>query len=428
MNLWNPFRRKEAVAMSDPKFAALLAAVFGGAPSKSGATVTAETALQVSTVFAVTRALSNGIAQVPLKLYRTQGRDRKPATDHPLYMRLHRKPNPWMSSFELRETMAIHVVLKGNAYAFLNRTGRKDEISEIIPLTGAVKVVQASDFSLSYQVQGRDGSWRTFPSRSIWHWRGPSLNGYLGLEAVRYAREAIGLAMATEESQAKAHARGLKVSGVYSVEDKLNQQQYQDLRTWIEAEYGGSDNASRMMLLDRGAKFTPTAMTSVDAQHLETRRFQVEEICRQMGVLPVVIGYSDKTATFASVEAMFLAHLVHSLAPWYERIEQSANVQLLSDDELADGYYVKHTAAGLLRGSMKDTAEYLTKLVLNGIMTRNEARDVLEFNPLDGLDEPLTPANMNTGAGKDDQPDDGTGGGTDNPDDPPLDDPKEPQA
>lgn len=394
MKLW-PFRRKGAVAANDPGFAALLAAVFGGGPAKSGATVTVETALQVSTVLAATRAVSQGIAQVPFRLYRQTDRKREPATGHPLARLVHRKPNPWMSSFELRETMAIRAFLTGNAVAFLNRVGA-GEIAEIIPLPGAIAIKQADDFSLSYHVTGKDGQIRVFPESAIWHWRGPSLNGYTGLDAVRLAREAIGLAMVTEETQAQAHSRGLKVGGYYKVEGTLDKQQYADLRKFLESEYGGRENSGRTMILDRNATFVPTTMNNVDAQHLETRRFQVEEICRQLGVLPVVIGYSDKTATFASVEAMFLAHLVHTLAPWYERIEQSANVQLLTDDELDAGYYFKHSAGGLLRGSMKDTADYISRMVQIGVMTRNEARELLEQNPLDGLDSPLTPVNMTT--------------------------------
>ena len=174
-------------------------------------------------------------------------------------------------------------------------------------------------------------------------------------------------------------------------------------------ENAGADNAGSVMLLDRNAKFMSQAMTGVDAQHLETRRNQIEEVCRFFRVLPIMIGYSDKAATYATAEQMFLAHVVHTLMPWYERIQQSAEVNLLTRAERQGGLYIKLQEAALLRGAMKDTAEYLYRLTTAGIMERNEARSKLDLNPIDGLDDPLTPINMTTdptGAPANDPPDD----------------------
>jgi len=135
----------------------------------------------------------------------------------------------------------------------------------------------------------------------------------------------------------------------------------------------------------------------VDAQHLETRRYQVEEVCRAMRVMPIMVGISDKATTYASAEQMFLHHVVHTLSPWYERIEQSIDCNLLGDNEMDDGYYAKFIEEALLRGAMKDTAEYLVKMTSAGLMTRNEGRAKLDLNPLPGLDKPLTPVNMQIG-------------------------------
>lgn len=397
MKLW-PFSRK-ATSMDSPVLHELLAKVFGGGPTKSGASVNATTALQVGAVLACVRVIAEGLAQVPLKIYQADGRTRLPAQDHPLYRLLHRKPNPWMSSFELRETIGMHAALTGNAISFVNRVGGDGKPAEIIPIEpGRVTIKRANDWTLTYEIRGNSGYVKVFPAEAIWHVRGPSWNGYVGLETVRLAREAIGLAMVTEETQARMHQQGLQPAGLYSIEGKLNQEQYKALREWIEKEHGGAANSGRIMLLDNGAKFTPLTRSGVDAQHLETRRFQVEEVCRPFRVLPIMIGFGgDKALTFASAEQMFLAHVVHTLAPWYERVEQSINVQLLTDRELDQGLYAKHTTAGLMRGALKDTAEYLHKLVLDGVITRNEARELLEFNPIDGLDVPLTPANTFVG-------------------------------
>ena len=370
-----------------------------GSKSKSGARVTRDTALQVGTVFACVRAIAEGVAQVPFRVMRettstvSVHAQRQSASDHPLFDLLHRRPNDWQTSFEFRETMIMHLVLTGSAFAFINRV--RGQVAELILLDPArVTVVQNSDWSLTYKVSSKTGEAKEFPAETIWHLRGPSWDGALGLNVLRLAREAIGLALATEESHANLHERGVRPSGMYSVEGVLNPEQYKTLKDWIDKTSAGSANAGNVMLLDRGAKFIPASITGVDAQHLETRRYQVEEICRFFRVLPIMVGYSDKAATYASAEQMFLAHVVHTLMPWYERIQQSAEVNLLSKKERADGYYIKLFEAGLLRGAMKDTAEYLYRLTLGGIMERNEARSKLDLNPLPGLDEPLTPTNM----------------------------------
>jgi HK97 family phage portal protein len=394
MKLW-PWSRKANDDGSIRRSVDLFNSLFGWLSTKSGASVNTTTALEVTAVLACVRVIAEGIAQVPLKLFREDGRNIAPATEHPLYRLLHRKPNPWMSSYELRETLAIHAALTGNAVSYLNRVPGTGRILEITPFRpNDVQIKRDDNGQPSYTVTAPDGSRRDIPRTHIWHIRGPSWDGIAGLEIIKYAREAIGLAMATEEAHAGLHKNGARVSGVYSVEGNLTLEQHKQLSAWIEKSYAGTANAGRIMLMDRAAKFTPQSMTGVDAQHLETRRFQIEEICRAFRVQPIMAGYSDKTATYASVEQMLIAHVVHTLAPWYERIEQSIDCQLLSDKDMERGYYAKFIAEGLMRGAFKDTAESLTKLTTNGILTRNEARAKLEYNPIAGLDQPLTPINL----------------------------------
>lgn len=376
----------------------------GGKRSKSGALVNRETAFRVAAVLDCLRVISEGVAQVPFKLLQegkstvSRHPEIRSASDHPLYDLLHRQPNDWMTSFEFRETLVIHAAL-GNAYAFKNvvTLGGKSQIAELILLDpGRVTPVQNADWSITYKVRGTSGEVKEFPQQSIWHVRGPSWNGVVGMDVLDLARETIGLAISTEESHAGLHERGVQPSGLYSVDGSLSPDQYKALKKWIEDEHAGADKKGSVMLLDRAAKFTSMVMTGVDAQHLETRRFQIEEVCRFFRVMPLMIGFSDKTQTFASAEQMFLAHVVHCLMPWYERIQQSADVNLLTRDERRQGYYTKLVEHGLLRGAMKDTSEYLYRMTLAGIMERNEARAKLDLNPIEGLDEPLTPTNMTT--------------------------------
>lgn len=389
INFW-PFRRKESTLLD------LAAEILQLGASKSGQSVTVAKALKVATVLACVRVISEGVAQVPLKVLRRNGRNKIDAYDHPLWDILHRKPNDVATSFGFRETLVIHAALAGNGYAFISR-GTGGKVLELINIEpGAVRVEQSDTMGERprYFITGRNGGGLYFPAETILHIQGPSWNGVVGMDVVRQAREAIGLSIATEEAHARLHANGARPGGMLSVEGTLKDEQFKTLRKWIEDNYAGGENAFRTMILDRSAKFVPMAMSGVDSQHLETRRFQIEEICRIFRVMPIMVCSQDKSSTYAGAEQNFLAHVVHTLGPWFERIEQCLDCQLLTDAERKAGYYTKLEERGLLRGALKDTAEYLNKLVGLGIITRNEAREMLDMNPVEGLDEPLTPINL----------------------------------
>lgn len=376
----------------------ILQALLGSYASKTGATVTHQTALRVTTVLGCARVIAEGIAQVPLKLMqeKTVGikTTRLPATGHPLFALLNRRPNAWQTSYEFREQLAFHLVLTGDAFCFKNRV--RGEIRELVPIEPQSMEVKRNDhLELGYVVTGKNGEQQPFPAESIWHIRGPSWNGYLGLDAVALAREAIGLALAAEETQAAWHRNGAKPSMALSVDGTLSTEQYKQLRQWLQ-DAVGSGNAGTPLISDRGAKWQQWAMSGVDMQHLETRNHQVEEICRALRVMPIMVGYSDKASTYASAEQMFLAHVVHTLAPWYERIEQSIDVNLLTEQDREAGIYANFVEEGLLRGSIKDTKDVILGYVNGGIMTPNEGRAKLDLNPDDDekSDELRIPANI----------------------------------
>ncbi|BBB65902.1 histone H1 [Undibacterium sp. YM2] len=369
-----------------------------GMLSFAGKSVTVENAIKVSAVFSCCRVIGEGVAQVPLKLMQVSkdGKKRVPAVDHPLYDVLANRPNGWQTSFEYREMLAWHVVLCGQAFSFINRSG-SGNILELIPFEpGQVTVKRAEDWSLTYEVRGKNGDFQTFKQDQIWHLRGPSWNGWQALSPVTLAREAIGLAMATEESVGRLHSNGVRPSGMYSVEGSLNETQHASLEKWVHENNAGVENTGKPLILDRSAKWINTQMSGVDAQSLETRKFQIEEICRFARVLPIMVGYSDKAATFASAEQMFLAHVVHTLAPWYTRFEQSIDANLLTDKDRKAGYYSNFVEEGMMRGSLKDTKDYLLGLVNGGLMTPNEGRGKLDLNPDDDpeSDKLRIPANI----------------------------------
>ena len=355
--------------------------IYGGKPTKSGVAVNAKNAIDVSTVFACCRVIGEGVAQVPLQLMRESkdGKTRTKAKEHSLYDKLAFKPNRWMTSFEWRELVCWHVVLCGNHYSFINRLGNK--IVELYPFTPGSVEVTFDRGVLTYKVTAEDGTSRPFPAELILHVRGPSMNGWYGLEAVKNAREAIGLAMATESAAASLHQNGVNPSGVYSVEGTLSPDGYKNLSEWIAKHYAGAENAGKALILDRAAKWSQTQMSGIDAQSVEQRRFQIEEICRFARVMPIMVGYSDKAATYASAVQLFLAHVVHTLAPWYQRLEQCLDANLLTDKERAAGYYFNFVEEGLLRGSVAETHAMILADVNGGLITPNHGLALLDMNP-----------------------------------------------
>lgn len=359
---------------------------FAQQNSKSGVAVNWRTAAQVSTAFACARVIAEGLAQVPFRLYRDlPGGGKEAVKDHALAA-LWRRPNAWQTSFEFREMLGLHLVFAGNAYVWKNRV--RGAVVELLPYSPNQVTVVKDGWELSYRLTTSDGKQITVAADDIWHLRGPSWDAIVGLDAVKLAREAIGLALATEEHSSRMFSNGARVGGVLSTDSSLKQDQVAELRKSWEQTQGGVINAFKTAILWGGLKWSPMAMSGVDAQHIEQRRFQVEEICRHLRVMPIMIGHSDKTATYASAEQMFLAHVVHTLGPWYARIEQSADAALLSDDDRDAGYYHKFLPQALMRGAHKDRAEYFAKALGSGgspaWMTQDEVRELDELNPLGG--------------------------------------------
>lgn len=363
-----------------------------GRSSKAGPTVNLDAAFKQATVFACLKVLSQGCAQVPFKLFQEVEEGGltkiKPARDLPLYDLVTTKPNDWQTSFEFRETLVLHAAL-GNAYVWKNMV-MGGKISELILLDpGRMVVEHPNEYAAPvYKYTLKDGKTVLFPAEAIWHVRGPSWSGFAGMDLLSMAREALGLAIATEETHSKLHSKGVRPSGVYTVDGTLSKPQYDQLRAQIDRDMAGSENAGVAAIMDRGAKWLSTSMTGLDAQHLETRNYQGAEICRFLGVLPSKAGFTDKTSTYASAEQFAIQHVVDTMGPWYARIEQSADVNLLTEKQRAQGFYFKFIAGGLLRGAAKDRAEYYAKALgsggSQGWMTADEVRALEELNPMGG--------------------------------------------
>jgi HK97 family phage portal protein len=365
---------------------------------KSGVSVNVWTALRTTTVLACSRVIAEGIAQMPIGLFDIDPENNTKTRNitHPAYHLLSCEPNEWMTAFEMREMMTMHAVLTGNAYAYLGWSGPANarKLIEIIPLMPhQVQVVRETDYTLLYDVVDLSGKVTRLTADAILHLRGPSWDGYLGLDAIQLAREAIGLAIATEETHASLHANGAQPGGVLSIKSKLDDKARARLKEQWQNFQGGVGNRFKTAVLDMDADWKALSMSGVDSQHLETRRFQIEEICRAMRVFPQLVMHSDKTSTFASAEAFFLAHVTHSLMPWIVRWEQAINRTILGDD---DNLICKLNVASMMRGDANQRAAFY-QAALGGArgetayMTRNEVRALEDMNPIEGGDKLLLP-------------------------------------
>ncbi|QBX37229.1 phage portal protein [Brevundimonas sp. S30B] len=372
--------------------------------TRSKVSVTPETALQVTSILCAARVIAEGVAQVPLKLYDEKndpnGRTvRSPARDHALYKLIAYQPNDWMTSFEFRETLTLHAVLAGNAYAFINRRDSDGEVRELIPIApDDIKVIVEEDRSVRYEINLGGGQFTKVEREKIFHLKGPSWDGAIGLNIVSLAREAIGLATALEQSQADLFGKGARPSGVLATETPVGDEAVQKMRVrWNERFGPGGDGGVAM--LDGNWKFTSLNMTGVDAQQLETRRFQIEEGCRAVRVFPQMVMQSDKASTFASAGAFFQAHVIHSIAPWTERWEGALKRDVVRWETKDVDVWPRFILDGLMEGDPDKRSAFYAKMVNMGAMSPDEVREAENRNPRDGGDEFLSPLNMRLGAG-----------------------------
>jgi HK97 family phage portal protein len=364
-----------------------------GGQSKTGLSVNELTALRVAAVFACCRVITEDIGKLPLRLMQElPGGGKKERRDHPLHRLLYRRPNEWQTSIEWRMTMLLHALLKKAGYSLINR-GASGAVLELIPLLpGTVTPRQLPDWTLVYDVTDGRGGTITLPRENVHVLHGLSWNGYSALELIQQGGEAIGLAMAAEQTQALMHGNGAKPGGTLSTDAVLTPEQINRLKEQFAANYSGVQIAFRTLLLDNGLKFEPWNMTGVDGQHIETRKFQTEEICRLMRVFPQMIGASSAVPTYASAESFFGAHVGHTLQPWVAMWEQAILRDLITEEEARAGLVVDFDMDALLRGSADQRAQYYESAIARaGWMSRNEARLREGLNPLPGLDVILPP-------------------------------------
>lgn len=348
--------------------------------STSGKTVTERSAMQITAVYSCVRILAEAIAGLPLHLY-TYKEDggKEKAIGHPLYLLLHDEPNPEMSSFVFRETLMTHLLLWGNAYAQIIRNG-KGEVVALYPLMPNRMTVDrdsSGQLFYSYQMNNSDaptmkaGTVILKPS-DVLHIPGLGFDGLVGYSPIAMAKNAIGLAIATEEYGAKFFANGatpgglLEYPGTVKDPDRVRE-------SWNKG-FSGSQNAGKVAILEEGMKYTPISIAPEQAQFLETRKFQINEIARIFRVPPHMVGDLEKSS-FSNIEQQSLEFVKYTLDPWVVRWEQSLSRALFTPEEKKQ-YFFKFNVEGLLRGDYQSRMNGYATARQNGWMSANDIREL----------------------------------------------------
>ena len=348
--------------------------------STSGKAVTERSAMQMTAVYSCVRILAEAVAGLPLHVYKyTDNGGKEKAIEHPLYRLLHDEPNPEMSSFVFRETLMTHLLLWGNAYAQVIRNG-KGEVVALYPLMpNRMSVDRDSEGRLYYTYyRGDDEAIKnrehavTLQPRDVLHIPGLGFDGLVGYSPIAMAKNAIGMAIACEEFGAKFFANGAAPSGVLEHPGTIKDPS--KVREAWQTQFGGSSNSGKVAVLEEGMKYTPISISPEQAQFLETRKFQINEIARIFRVPPHMVGDLEKSS-FSNIEQQSLEFVKYTLDPWVIRWEQSIHRALLSHDE-KNIYFVKFNLEGLLRGDYQSRMNGYAIGRQNGWMSANDIREL----------------------------------------------------
>lgn len=372
-----------------------------GGQTDSGAYVTPMKALNNMAVMRSVSLISQAIGMLPLSLYRDDDK-REKAADHPVHKLLSDMPNGWQSSYDFKTTMQMRALLHGNAYALVVRTlGRP---VRLVPVpTSSVTPKMTDQLELVYEHTRTDGGKKIYSVSEMFHLRDISEDGISGLSRVKLAQEAIGLALQAEKAAARLFRNGMMVGGALTHPGTLSTEAYERLQNSMQERYSGSANAHKWMVLEEGMSAAQFSQTASDSQHIENRNHQIEEVARAFGV-PRPLLAMDDTSWGSGIEQLGLYFVQYTLAPWFKAWEESIERTLLTPAE-REQYYPKFNERALLRGSMKDQAEFFAKALGAGgtrpWMTTNEVRGLSELPLSDdpganSLSNPMTQQDATT--------------------------------
>lgn len=369
--------------------------------STSGKRVNERSAMQMTAVYSCVRILSEAVAGLPLHLYQyTDKSSKEKAVENPLYFLLHDEPNTEMTSFVFRETLMTHLLLWGNAYSQIIRNG-KGEVVGLYPLMPDRMTVNRDEkgrLYYEYMVSSddaktlKDGTVRLSPY-DVLHIPGLGFDGLVGYSPIAMAKNAIGLAIAAEEYGSKFYANGAIPSGILEYPGTVKEPD--KVRESWNAGFGGSSNAHKIAVLEEGMKYTPISISPNEAQFLETRKFQINEIARIFRVPPHMVGDLEKSS-FSNIEQQSLEFVKYTLEPWLVRWEQAMQRSLIPQDDKSK-YFIKFNVDGLLRGDYQSRMQGYATARQNGWMSANDIRELENLDRIpaeDGGDLYLINGNM----------------------------------
>lgn len=359
-------------------------ALPSGAAYEETPMVGPDAALQVSTVWACVKLLVETIASLPLFVYRTDSAGQRVlARDEQLYAVLHDSPNRRMTAQEFWEFMLLNLVLRGNAYARVERDAKGRAFALWPMAADQVEVKVMPDGSLAYAYV-LDSATLIYGEEDVLHIKGIG-NGVVGMSPLDYMRASVGLAIAAQNHTGATYRKQARRPGILMTDKVLTKEQRESLReSFGEIATGGQ---RELYVLEANFKFEPINMSPADIQLLETRRFAVEDLARWFGVPSVLINDTSKTTTWGTgVEQIIEGFYKFTLRPQLERIEQALQRRVLTSAQRAAGLHAEFSFDALLRSNMKDRFELYAKGVQNGITTRNECRQLENLPPLAGGD------------------------------------------
>ncbi|MFH2075816.1 MAG: phage portal protein [Pseudomonadota bacterium] len=346
--------------------------------------------MRLITVQNCVRMRAATISRLPCHVMEQVGKRKQRADDFYLYKLLHDRPNSWMTAPEFWAMAEAHVSLTGNFCAYKIQGSGTGKVYELIPLKpGSVQeVVQNDDYSLTYRIRfekkGGVAEVRDVDQQRIFHIRGLTVNGIMGVNPIEYARETIGLGMASTQFMGRWFNKGLHPSAVITHPKELNAQAFANRRDALKERYEGLGKTHEFMLLDEGMGIEWPKMSLVDAQYIEQMKLSDAQICGLFRVPLMLVNGGDKEPTYASAEQFMLFYQMFSIdASMYEA---AIKRDLMSPEE-QKRYYAKFSIEGLLRGSMEVRAKFYQTMVNSEIMNPNECRDLEDMNPYDGGEE-----------------------------------------
>jgi HK97 family phage portal protein len=370
--------------------------IYGSFINAAKQNINNDTALEVSAAFACIRAISEDIGKLPFKIYRqTDERTKNLQNSHNLYNILRFRPNPEMTAQAFRETLTAHALGWGNGYAEIQR----DTSGEIVALwpmrPDMVSIYRDRSKKLYYHIQNETGGFIDLWPEEVLHIHGLGFDGIAGYNVIRYARESLAIAKASEKFGAAFFGNGCHFGGNLEHPQNLSQEAQARLVSQIEKEHGGVEKSHRLLVLEEGMKFSKNIIDPKESQFLETRQFSVPEICRWFRVPPHKIADLTKSA-FSNIEQQNIDYVTDGLLGWCERWEEECWYKLLSDSEKKQSYFFKIVVEGLLRGDIQArTAAYKAQFDM-GAISPNEIRELENRNPIAGGDEYFVQLNLTT--------------------------------